>query len=49
MTKAWRLPPALVGVFNRYVPFADAASPDLPLARLLRLSLFQVAVGITTA
>ena len=49
MTKAWRLPPALIGVFNRYVPFADAASPDLPLARLLRLSLFQVAVGITTA
>ncbi len=49
MKKAWRLPPALVGVFNRYVPFADAASPDLPLARLLRLSLFQVAVGLTTA
>ena len=49
MKKAWRLPPALIGVFNRYVPFADAASPDLPLARLLRLSLFQVAVGITTA
>lgn len=30
----------------RYLPFADAASPDLPLSRLLRLSLFQVSVGI---
>ncbi|MDH4374952.1 MAG: BCD family MFS transporter [Ramlibacter sp.] len=49
MKMAFRLPPALIGVFSRYVPFADAASPDLPLARLLRLSLFQVAVGITTA
>jgi BCD family chlorophyll transporter-like MFS transporter len=28
------------------LPFADAASAELPLARLLRLSLFQVAVGI---
>jgi len=25
----------------RWMPFADAASPDLPLPRLLRLSLFQ--------
>ena len=49
MTQPWRLPPALAGLFNRYVPFADAASPDLPLPRLLRLSLFQVAVGLTTA
>ncbi|MFN7752811.1 MAG: MFS transporter [Pseudomonadota bacterium] len=30
----------------RFLPFADAASADLPLARLLRLSLFQVAVGM---
>lgn len=30
----------------RYMPFADAASPDLPLSRLLRLSLFQVSVGM---
>ncbi|MCE7027056.1 BCD family MFS transporter [Jiella sp. CBK1P-4] len=29
------------------MPFADAASTDLPLARLFRLSLFQVSVGIT--
>ena len=30
----------------RYLPFADAASQDLPLSRLLRLSLFQVTVGM---
>ena len=30
----------------RFLPFADAASPDMPLARLLRLSLFQVSVGM---
>ncbi|MHA7819737.1 MAG: BCD family MFS transporter [Erythrobacter sp.] len=28
------------------LPFADAASTELPLARLLRLSLFQVSVGM---
>ncbi len=28
------------------LPFADAATPELPLRRLLRLSLFQVSVGI---
>ncbi len=31
---------------TRFLPFADAATPELPLARLLRLSLFQVSVGI---
>jgi len=30
----------------RFLPFADAASPDLPLPRLLRLALFQVSVGM---
>ncbi len=30
----------------RYLPFADAASETLPLARLLRLSLFQISVGM---
>jgi MFS transporter, BCD family, chlorophyll transporter len=30
----------------RFLPFADAASEDLPLSRLLRLALFQVSVGI---
>ena len=33
-------------VGTRFLPFADAASVDLPLARLLRLALFQVSVGI---
>lgn len=31
----------------RVLPFADVATPDLPLTRLLRLSLFQVSVGMT--
>ncbi len=30
----------------RYMPFADVATEDLPLSRLLRLSLFQVTVGM---
>lgn len=30
----------------RWLPFADAASTSLPLGRLLRLSLFQVSVGM---
>jgi BCD family chlorophyll transporter-like MFS transporter len=30
----------------RFLPFADAATADLPLSRLLRLSLFQVSVGM---
>lgn len=33
----------------RFLPFADAATPDLPLPRLLRLSLFQVSVGMALA
>ena len=37
---------AWVGLGPRFLPFADAATPDLPLSRLLRLSLFQVAVGM---
>ena len=35
-----------IGLGPRFLPFADAASPDLPLSRLLRLSLFQVSVGM---
>ncbi len=31
---------------TRFLPFADAASEALPLPRLLRLSLFQVSVGM---
>lgn len=30
----------------RFLPFADVATADLPLSRLLRLSLFQVSVGM---
>ena len=30
----------------RFMPFADAATTELPLSRLLRLSLFQVSVGM---
>lgn len=33
-------------VGTRFLPFADAASKELPLSRLLRLSLFQVSVGM---
>lgn len=31
---------------TKFLPFADAASAQLPLGRLLRLSLFQVSVGM---
>ena len=41
MMKAW------VRLGTRFLPFADAATPDLPLPRLLRLSLFQVSVGMS--
>ena len=40
MIQAW------AGYGPRFMPFADAATPDLPLGRLLRLSLFQVSVGM---
>jgi BCD family chlorophyll transporter-like MFS transporter len=30
---------------SRFLPFADAATKELPLGRLMRLSLFQVSVG----
>jgi BCD family chlorophyll transporter-like MFS transporter len=33
---------------TQFLPFADAASAELPMGRLLRLSLFQVTVGIAT-
>jgi BCD family chlorophyll transporter-like MFS transporter len=34
---------------RQFLPFADAASSELPLGRLLRLSLFQAAIGMTMA
>lgn len=45
-----RLNNAMAGVWvklgPRYLPFADAATAEMPLSRLLRLSLFQVSVGM---
>lgn len=32
----------------RFLPFADAATQELPLPRLMRLALFQVSVGMAT-
>ena len=40
LTQTWR------ELTPRLLPFADAASRELPLPRLLRLSLFQVSVGM---
>ena len=37
---SWRA----IGV--KYLPFADSATAELPLGRLLRLSLFQISVGM---
>jgi len=39
---------AVQGASSRWLPFADAASAELGLARLLRLSLFQISVGMAT-
>ncbi len=33
-------------VATRWLPFADAATPELPLGQLARLALFQVSVGL---
>lgn len=37
---------AWAGYGSRFLPFADAATEQLPLSRLLRLALFQVSVGM---
>lgn len=39
---------ALKAISLRALPFADAASDQLPLGQLLRLSLFQVSVGMAS-
>ncbi len=36
----------LMRIGPRMLPFADAATPELPMGRLLRLSLFQATVGM---
>jgi MFS transporter, BCD family, chlorophyll transporter len=41
-----RLAHAWMRLGTQYLPFADSATPELPLGRLLRLSLFQVSVGM---
>lgn len=46
MTMPVRPPSPLLQLSMRWLPFADAASADLPLGRLLRLALFQVSVGM---
>ncbi len=38
--------PSFAEIAMAWLPFADAASVDLPLGRLLRLALFQVSVGM---
>ena len=37
------------GAGRHFLPFSDVASVDLPLSRLLRLSLFQISVGMAMA
>ena len=46
--KALRISRVWTHVAPGFLPFADAATTELPLARLLRLSLFQVSVGMAT-
>ena len=48
MKRAARLAGIWTHVGPRFLPFADAATAELPLGRLLRLSLFQVSVGMAT-
>lgn len=43
VTRAWTR--AWMKVNTKWLPFADAASEELPLGRLLRLGLFQFTVG----
>jgi MFS transporter, BCD family, chlorophyll transporter len=37
---------SIAGIAPRFLPFADVATNGVPLSRLLRLSLFQVTVGM---
>ena len=49
MNKPFRPPAWLQKIMLQYVPFADAASHELPLGRLFRLALFQLSIGMTMA
>jgi BCD family chlorophyll transporter-like MFS transporter len=40
---------AWLSVGPKWLPFADAATAEVPLSRLLRLSLFQISVGLAAA
>jgi BCD family chlorophyll transporter-like MFS transporter len=40
---------AWMRVGTRFLPFADAVTTELPIGRLLRLSLFQITAGIAIA
>lgn len=47
--KSLRMARGWMHLSAQYLPFADAATTELPLQRLLRLSLFQISVGMATA
>ncbi|MCE7505099.1 BCD family MFS transporter [Polynucleobacter sp. IMCC30063] len=44
-----RFQPRFPRLSSRFMPFADVATAELPLSRLLRLSLFQFSVGLAAA
>ena len=41
-----RLQRFTLGIVSKWRPFADIATPEMPLSRLLRLSLFQLTCGM---
>ena len=43
-----RRPSSFTQIPAHFLPFSEAASDDLPMGQLLRLSLFQVSVGMAT-
>jgi BCD family chlorophyll transporter-like MFS transporter len=49
MTPRRSLASAWLSVGPKWLPFADAATAEVPLSRLLRLSLFQISVGLSAA
>ena len=49
MSASPKLSRSWLHVSLKFLPFADAATDTLPLSRLLRLSLFQVSVGMALA